>query len=106
MTTSALPHDRLVALGAPPLPLGLTYRVRWHGDGEDFLRVELREDRPLFGSDRLARRVIDLREIAPDDVASHVAQACRECVAEQQARTERTIRTKPLLGDHGRGAAA
>lgn len=96
--TSALPYDRLVALGAPSLPAGLSYRIRWYGEGDGVLSVELREQRPLFGTDRLARRIVDTRSLEPEDVRGAVAAACRECVEEQQARSEREILAATLLG--------
>jgi len=104
--TSSPPYDRLVALGAPSLPLGLSYRIKWSYEAGGVLVIELREARSLFGTDRLARRFVDTRDLAADAVPAAVAAACRECVEEQQARTEREIRASSLLGDAGPGVAA
>lgn len=104
--TSSLPYDRLVALGAPSLPLGLSYRIKWFSEADGVLLVELREARALFGTDRLARRIVDTRTLEPANVAGAVATACRECVEERQARSEREILAATLLGTARPRAAA
>lgn len=86
-------YDRLVDAGAPALPSNRFYRIKDEGDG--WLRLEIREHRQRFGSDRLAYRRVNPARYAPGRLLSAVVAALRS------ANTEITLgeTVEALLGD-------
>jgi hypothetical protein len=95
----ATTFDRLVAAGAPRIHEPYSYRITEPFSGA--LKVVLRKDRPLGGTEFVASYTIDVDGLDPEAVLPAVVAACRAVVAERDAREV----AETLVGEYAPHAA-